>query len=613
MPGRAPIHSLKPPARDASAPTLRVAVRRVGAADSGVRSGAHRKHPEAPERAPRAALLVVLLCCLATLVVKWIVNLPRSSVSHGDVAFYYTVAKNLVSGSGFTIDYIWNFWDHPQGIPTPSNTWWMPLPSVICALGMAIFGVGYATAQATMIVVTSVMPLLLWLLGRELFRDWRVGLLGALLGTTFHLFMDQPSAPLSHGPYLVTATLSLWLIVRSVRDPRCLPWAGAAIALTQLSRSDGILLVLPLVATHVAHRSWPGWRRAALVLAGYALVMSPWWAHNLVTMGSPGPSGAFRAAFLRGYEQWYSLPESVTPATWLQDGVAPALELKRIVSVLNAETAATGLVSGAAEREGAWDHAAVVALLVLAWIGAATTLRRRFVPAWTQLAAEWAFYSLVFTAVGLESFRTGMYSVYPVLLLCAAAGLLLLARGAVALLPARWPRERVRLALALGVTAWIVGGQYAFARDSLERKGASIQRLGNFYRVLDQRVLEYRGLKREVIMARDVHELHAFTGVRCVQIPNEPEHVIRDVARQFGVTYLLLLGAPGERSTRPALERTIERNPHYALVEGPSCLYGITFRLYRLLDAQPGSTAPSRRNGLGSAVKDTLITAGTTR
>jgi hypothetical protein len=535
------------------------------------------------ERGPRRVLWLVLACCVATFVCKLVVNEPRTSVNHGDVAFYYTVARNLAEGRGFTIDYIWNFWDHPQGFPTPSNVWWMPLPSVICAAGMLLGGGDYAAAQLAMIVLTSVLPLLVWLLGLELFRDWRVALLGAVLSVTFHLFLDQPCAPLSHGPYLVLATLSLWLIVRSVRDHRCLPWAGAAIALTQLSRSDGILLFAPLLVTHLAHRTRPGWKRIALVPVAYAAVMAPWWGHNLVVHGALMPGGSFRAVFLREYEQWYALPESVTRENWLKDGWEPVLALKRAVSRNNLETAAVGLVAGAADRKGAFDHAALLAVLGLAWVGVLTTFRRACLPFWTQLSAEWTFYSLIFTAVGLESFRSGMFSVYPMLVLCAASGLLLLLRLPVALLPARWPRERVRLLLAAAVTAWIVVGQFVFAREALVRKAQGIDDLNRFYATFRNRVIAPHGLEDAVFMARDVHELHALTGLRCVQIPFEPERVIRATAQRFGVTHLLLMGEPGQPSTRPGLQY-IDANPHYELIEGPARANGMTFRVYRIVE-----------------------------
>src|SRR5262249_57634690 len=128
----------------------------------------------------RAAAFVAL-CCLGTLVAKAVVSAPRTQVNHGDVAFYYVVAENLARGRGFVIDYIWNFWSHPAGIPAFSNDWWMPLTSVLCALGMKLGGIGYASAQNTMIVVSSALPLAVYLLGRELWGDRRVARLGAAL------------------------------------------------------------------------------------------------------------------------------------------------------------------------------------------------------------------------------------------------------------------------------------------------------------------------------------------------------------------------------------------------------------------------------------------------
>jgi len=540
-----------------------------------------------PARDGRAAAFVAL-CCLGTFAAKLVVSAPRTQVNHGDVAFYYVVAKNLALGRGFVIDYIWNFWSRPEGIPTFSNDWWMPLPSVLCALGMKLGGIGYASAQATMIVVSSVLPLAVYLLGRELWDDRRVALLGAALAATFHLFLDQPSAPLSHGPYVVLATLSLWLIVRSVRDPRCLKWAGAAIAATQLARSDGILLFAPLVVAHVFARRQPGAARPPLrayasVLVAWAAVMSPWWITNLVERGSLGSGGSLRAVWMRGYEEWYSLPESVTRESWLADGWGAIWEQKKDVSLFNLRTVAQGLVIGAAVREKAWDNAALVTLFWLSWIGALTTLRRRFLPIWTQLLAEWTFYSLIFSGVGHESFRSGMYSLYPPLVLCGAAGLLLVLRPLLRL-PARWRPRTVQITAAAAVAVFIVLGQLDFARGAMVGKAAGIDRLNDFYRGLKRDVIDGRlQLQDAIFMARDVHELNAITGQRCVMIPYESDPVIRQVARRFGVTHMLVLGDPVKEPIRPAL-RTIDTNPHYELVAGPSRNKGITWRIFRIVD-----------------------------
>jgi 4-amino-4-deoxy-L-arabinose transferase-like glycosyltransferase len=533
----------------------------------------------------------VTACCAVTLLAKLHVVAPRRHVNHGDISFYYAVAKNLAAGRGFVIDYIWNFWNRPTGIPTFSNDWWMPLTSVLSALGMLIGGVSYVSAQTTMVVVTSVLPLVVYLLGSELWQSRAVGLVGALLATTFHLFMDQVSAPLSHGPYVVLASLALWLIVRAMRDSRSWKWAGAAIGLAQLARSDSIVLFGALAAAALIGRPRPPWRALLAAPLCWAAVMSPWWIHNLVVLGTPQPGGSLRAAFLPNYLNWYSLPECVTPERWLANGWGAVLALKRQISATNLVTAATGVVSGAADRTGAWEHAPLLVLLWLSWLGLLTTLRRRFIPFWTQWALVWVFYSLVFTAVGEESFRTGMYSVYPMLVLCAAAALLLLARGLSRLLPAgeTW-RERAAAALVAGASLWLVAGQLRYAEASMIKKGAAIDEMYEAYTALRHQIIEPLGLQDAVLMAMEVHQLNTITGMKGVMIPLEPEPVIREVARRYGATHLLLVndliaGDPQNRSLRPGL-MDIDKNPHFQLVAGPAerSNKGYRFRLYKIVD-----------------------------
>jgi hypothetical protein len=526
----------------------------------------------------------VTACCLGTLLAKLLVNADRTQVNHGDISFYYAVAQNLAEGRGFVIDYIWNFWNHPTGVPTPSNVWWMPLTSVIAAVGMWFGQPDYVSAQRAMIVATSVLPLVMYLLGRDAFRSRAVGLVGALFATTFHLFLDQPSAPLSHGPYVVLAPLTLWLIVRSTDDPRWLKWAGASIALTQLARSDGIVLFAALLAAHLVHWRRPPWRALLAVPLAYALVMAPWWAHNLSVHGALMPGGAFHAVFLSDYEAWYSLPESVTPQTWLADGWDPVLEAKWRMSGINLQAAATGLVAGAADRKGSWEHGPLVAVLGLSWLGLLLTLRRRHVAFWTTWLLEWVFYSLVFTAVGWESFRTGMYSVYPMLVLCAAAGLLLTARGVARVLAPAARRAHVASVLVGVAAAWIVAGHLGFAQDSMVRKVGGIKDLNRAYTVMRNRMFEPLGLTDELIMARDVHQLWAIARIKGLMIPYEPEPVIREVARRYGARYILIMGDPSAPSLRPGL-RGIETDPHYELVFGPmEVTPWHRFQLYRILD-----------------------------
>src|SRR6187549_1361490 len=128
------------------------------------------EQPRAGQPGAAWVALAVGALCVLTLIAKLVINAPRTGLNHGDISFYYTVARNVAEGRGFVIDYIWNFWNDPQGFPTPANVWWMPLPSIVCAIGMKLFGSSYVVAQTSMIVATSVTPLAVFLLARELFR-----------------------------------------------------------------------------------------------------------------------------------------------------------------------------------------------------------------------------------------------------------------------------------------------------------------------------------------------------------------------------------------------------------------------------------------------------------
>lgn len=554
--------------------------------------------------------VAVVACCVLTFAAKSVVNEPRREVNHGDISFYVTVARNLVEGRGFVIDYIWNFWAEPEGIPQPSNVWWMPLASIVAAIGMALGDGGYVAGQTATIALSSVLPAVVFLLGRDLFGCPRVGLAGALLSTTFHLFLDKPSAPLSHCPYVVFACLTLWLVVRAVDRPRLWTLVGASIALTQLSRSDGILLfaTAAVAALVGGQRPWvratgEGTRRtlaglakaAGLAALGYAVVMSPWWARNLADFGTLQPGDALRSLFMTEYLQWYALPGSVTPQTLLADGWGPVIDHRIAVGGNNWTSLHSGMVNGAHFRPLAAQDHWLVATLWLSWAGLVSCFKRRFAFLAFHAAMLWVFYSLLFTAVGNESFRSGMYSLYPFLVVCAGRGAQNVAHLVTRPLPVP-VRERVALGLWALVIAALAWGQFDHARESMRRKAAHIAQEHAWYERLADEVLEPKGLLDETLMARRVHRFHAITGARLVQIPYEDEPTIRDVARRYGVTHLVLIGddESGDLAARPALAE-IDELPGYRWVYGPLRLGPYLLRIYEFDHDDPTRMHPRPR------------------
>src|SRR3954468_21176615 len=84
-----------------------------------------------------------------------------------DVAYYVGVARNMVEGRGLVSDAIWSFNTPPLAFPRPAFEVWLPLPSFLAALPMALFGPTFGAAQLSSVVIGSIVCVLAWRLGAD--------------------------------------------------------------------------------------------------------------------------------------------------------------------------------------------------------------------------------------------------------------------------------------------------------------------------------------------------------------------------------------------------------------------------------------------------------------
>ena len=84
----------------------------------------------------RHYLILFLVGLAVPIAVSRYQNLP----GYMDADYYFAGGIQLAQGKGFTEPYIWNYLSDPQRLPNPSHTYWMPLASIISALGMWIMG-----------------------------------------------------------------------------------------------------------------------------------------------------------------------------------------------------------------------------------------------------------------------------------------------------------------------------------------------------------------------------------------------------------------------------------------------------------------------------------------
>jgi hypothetical protein len=284
---------------------------------------------------------------LVALAARAIVMVTFPDPAYPDSYYYADVARAIASGHGLNVDFIWIFAEvgnhlpNPAVLPIPSNAHWLPLASFIQAPFVGLFGANAFANAIPMILIGSLAAPLAWLIARDAGARPLVanaaGVLTAVPGAAL-VFLAQPENFAILQP-LVAATL--WMTARGLKgDGRSFAVAGFLAGLAALARNDGVLLAgsvgLIWLADRVrwwrARRGRRGWARVedrppisvlagVLALAGFLVVMGPWWARQLLTFGSISPTSSSGAAlWIRNIQEWNSITANPTFSSWLAQG-----------------------------------------------------------------------------------------------------------------------------------------------------------------------------------------------------------------------------------------------------------------------------------------------------
>ena len=265
-----------------------------------------------------------------------------------DTAYYVDVARNLVNGRGLVSDAIWSFQTPPLSFPRPAFEVWLPLPTFLAAIPMAVAGATFAAAQVSSIVVGALVPVLAWRLAADVAAERGLSMgrartlaIGTGLTTAVYLpLMLHSALPDSTMPFTVLVLTACLLMSRIVRDPRGARLTdprvialGIVIGLTALTRNEALWLALAWVI--VAWRA--GDRRASRAMRGRLigvvgvvafLVFAPWMLRDWLVFGSPLPGqAAANALSVTGFDifAWNDPP---TLSRYLAVGPARLVEMR---------------------------------------------------------------------------------------------------------------------------------------------------------------------------------------------------------------------------------------------------------------------------------------------
>jgi len=259
-----------------------------------------------------------------------------------DADYYFAGGAELAKGNGFNEPYLWNYLDNPQGLPHPSHTYWMPLASIISAVGMWVTGqVTYAAGRFPFILLSACVPLLTATLAFDISRQARLAMVSGFLSVFSMFYAPWMPVPDNYGLYMIFGGTFLLL---APRKGKWIPLVlGLLAGLMTLARSDGLLWlgIAGLVVMWKAARNNDGVKNSftdwfkliipagLLALLGYFIVMGGWHYRSFTLFDSFMTPGGGRLLWLQNYNQTFSYPaESITREGFLNAGWDAALNVR---------------------------------------------------------------------------------------------------------------------------------------------------------------------------------------------------------------------------------------------------------------------------------------------
>ncbi len=459
-------------------------------------------------------------------------------------AYYYAVgAQQLYEGQGFSEPFIWNWLDPPASVPHPGYRYWMPLTAMLGWLGVEALGNSFRATQAPFVLLSALLPLVAYGLALDLTGEHKHAVLAGLLAIFPGFYAHVLVLPDNFAPFALAGSLCLWAAGRGLRDgrPAWFGLAGLAAGFAHLARADGALLLgiaglasllarpVPKMADGAKPRAQSRWAlvtlSAALLVAGYLVVMGPWFARNWQVSGTILSGAGTRTMFLRDYDQMFSYGETPTLRSFLAWGWPAILASKGKALLLNLQRL--------------WVEGLLIVLLPFTAAGLWRLRRNRLLwPFFVYLPALFVVMTFVFTFPGM---RGGLYhsgaALLPFFFAASGPGLEAMLRSAARRLRGWRVRPAwkvfssglVLIAALLTVFALWRGGVLSGTWN--EQDGGYAE---------NGQWLDARGAGQAVVMVGDAPGFAWHTGQPAIAVPNDPLDTVVAVAERYGARYLVL-------------------------------------------------------------------------
>jgi hypothetical protein len=269
-----------------------------------------------------------------------------------DAEYYYSGGVRLSAGYGFTEEILWNYLDDPAGIPHPSHGYWMPLVSILAAVGMKLTGaLNFTGARLVYFTVFAAVPPLTAALSFSLTGKKNAAIMAGLLAVVPGFYLPYLATTDSFGLYMLFGAFFLlltrasWLGTRRTYPPLASLLLGVLAGFMHLTRADGLLwLLIGLFVVFFQGRELFHFRRLFVLMGlcvfGYLVVMGPWMVRNWEQFGAVFSPGGGRTLWLRAYDELFIYPaHTLTFERWWASGLGQILRDRLSAAGLNLQTA----------------------------------------------------------------------------------------------------------------------------------------------------------------------------------------------------------------------------------------------------------------------------------
>ena len=489
---------------------------------------------------PRDMVILFLLALL----VRILVLIPVHWPGYMDAAYSYDIALNLHLGGGFNEPFLWNYLDQPAGIPHPSHLYWMPLPTLLAAVSMAILGISYKAAQVPFVLVSALLPLVSYWVAVTITGRRGYGWIAGLLTVFSGFYVPYWGHTDNFAPFALAGSLALiagWQAWQN--DSPAGRWrlwafaAGGLVGLTHLSRADGVLLLAVLWLPALAYLLSPNGRhpgpikpvqallRVLLLGLGYLLVMLPWFVRNWLAVGAILPAGGSQTLWLTCYDDLFSYGRQLSWHTYLAWGWANIWRSKLDALWLNLQTVIA-----------VWGMVFLAPLALIGW----WRLRRQ--RQFQLIGSYGLLLCLVMTfAFTFPGPRGGLFHSGGALLPFAYTAALVGLDTAVEWAGRRrttWDIAAARRVFGMGLVIFSVLFTGFVCYQSLVVGGRWREEETTYRQVAEG--LDQMNLEQAPVLVGDPTLYWYVTHSPALVIPNEPLEVVLAAAERYGATYLVL-------------------------------------------------------------------------